>query len=338
MTGPGGGRRPLDAGRRGPRRRAATGRRGSPRPGPEPPRSRAWRDGRSDGSGSRHHSHVGGWTAVSRPGCTAGAEADVVFATMSPFESARSAAATGARARTALGGRPPRPVGARRDDGLSDSCAPPARAAADAPCAGLRRRDRHEHHEAAARLIETFPELRRKLVVTIPNGFDPTDFAEESRTAIRRCFSDRPHRLPPHRDGRAPGPRAPPARRRRPRRRRRHALASSICSKPSVGSAGCARSSAAGSKCTSPGWCRTRTGLAGRSERTAARLPLAPRNRRADAVGRPALPADAGPATRHACDDRSREDVRVPCYGAPASSPRCRTATCATSSLRQATR
>jgi glycosyltransferase involved in cell wall biosynthesis len=32
--------------------------------------------------------------------------------------------------------------------------------------------------EAAARLIDTFPEFRRKLVATIPNGFDPADFAE----------------------------------------------------------------------------------------------------------------------------------------------------------------
>ena len=53
--------------------------------------------------------------------------------------------------------------------------------------------------EAVRRVLHHFPELNEKVVVSIPNGFDPDDFSGPAPAARRRNVSHRPYGLPAHR-------------------------------------------------------------------------------------------------------------------------------------------
>jgi glycosyltransferase involved in cell wall biosynthesis len=108
----------------------------------------------------------------------AGAGVDAVFATMSPFESAAAAAAL-ARAL-----RRPWVADLRDPWALDEMMVYPTRVHRRLELRHMRRALSSaaaivmNTPEAAARLIESFPELGPRQVVAIPNGFDPADFAE----------------------------------------------------------------------------------------------------------------------------------------------------------------
>ena len=77
-----------------------------------------------------------------------------------------------------LGGRSARPVGARRDDGLSSrlhralAIERMRRSLASADAIVM------NTPEAGKRLTETFPDFSRKIVAVVPNGWDADDFSE----------------------------------------------------------------------------------------------------------------------------------------------------------------
>ena len=52
--------------------------------------------------------------------------------------------------------------------------------------------------EATERVLKRFPEPRRRIVVSIPNGFDRADFVWPGHTPCRCCVQNRSHRLSAH--------------------------------------------------------------------------------------------------------------------------------------------
>ena len=129
------------------------------------------------------------------------APADLVYASMSPFESGAAAAADRGQARDPMGRRPPRPVGARRDAGLSEPLLH-RRADRRRMCRVLRTAAAivANTEEAAGRHRRHFPSLARTPVVPIPNGFDPAGLHRAGAVErTRRRVPDRPHRLSAHR-------------------------------------------------------------------------------------------------------------------------------------------
>ena len=152
--------------------------------GPEPPRS-AGRRGRAE-RWLRLETPFARWWVEGciETGRAAGAGVDVVFATMSPFESAAAAAAL---ARTL---RRPWVADLRDPWALDEMMVYPTRAHRRLELREMRRALSSAEAivmntpEAATRLIESFPEFTQKRVVAIPNGFDPADFAGPA--ALRR--------------------------------------------------------------------------------------------------------------------------------------------------------
>ena len=144
--------------------------------GPEPPRSTAWR-GRAER-----------WLRLKTPfarwwvdGCVetgrpAGTGAEVVFVTMSPFESAEAAS------RLARALRLPWVADLRDPWALDEMMVYPTRAHRRRELRRMRRELASADAivmntpESKIRLLDAFPELRSKRVVTITNGFDPADF------------------------------------------------------------------------------------------------------------------------------------------------------------------
>ena len=110
-------------------------------------------------------------------GLAAGTGADVIFVTMSPYESAEAAA------KLARALQLPWVADLRDPWALDEMMVYPTRVHRRLELRRMRRELASADAivmntpESRIRLLEAFPELRPKRVVTIPNGFDPADFA-----------------------------------------------------------------------------------------------------------------------------------------------------------------
>ena len=153
---------------------------------------------------------------------------DLVYASMSPYESGRSPPTGSPRSSGVPWVADLRdPVGARRDDGVPEP-APPARELRRMRrLLRRRRRGRHEHAEAAARLVRALPRgrpraaRRRSRTASMPSDFDgPAAAADDD--AFRIVHAGYLHTELGRGSARAGDPTA--ARRRDARRRHRHAL------------------------------------------------------------------------------------------------------------------
>ncbi len=156
--------------------------------GPEPPRSTAWR-GRAE-RWLRLKTPFARWWVdrCVETGQPAGTRADVVFVTMSPFESAAAAA------KLARALQLPWVADLRDPWALDEMMVYPTRAHRRLELRRMRRELASADAivmntpESRIRLLEAFPELRPKHVVTIPNGFDPADFVETDAPRVDTAF------------------------------------------------------------------------------------------------------------------------------------------------------
>ena len=156
--------------------------------GPEPPRSTAWR-GRAERWLRLKTPFARWWVdGCAETGRPAGTGADVVFVTMSPFESAEAAA------KLARALRLPWVADLRDPWALDEMMVYPTRAHRRLELRRMRRELASADAivmntpEARIRLLEAFPELRSKHVVTITNGFDPADFVATAAPRLDTAF------------------------------------------------------------------------------------------------------------------------------------------------------
>jgi len=126
------------------------------------------------------NAHVRWWVSgVVRTGLEAGRHADLVYASLIPYETAEAAAEVARR----LG----KPWVADLQDpwALDEMWLYPSAVHRAIDVRRMRKLLRSaaavvmNTEEAAARVLRTFPELRGRLVTSIPNGFDASDFAGE---------------------------------------------------------------------------------------------------------------------------------------------------------------